>query len=265
MIVDLVEKLIDRLVQLLQLRQERKDDFEAEYVDGICSAITEVHEAYADAFQQIYKMISDDKPIEDVIRWVEEKRLSTEGQRLRLREIVYAMSTSDHERYEQFYVLVYEYLTSLAIHTAVEFPRYSFPKDDRELAKKVFAKYSAWRKGWSRGRYLDELAKIVHSDLMRDMYSPSTYIHRANAVYTPLLERLQEVKASCELEDIIAEICDSDPASSECIERRLVETEREHGANVKRAARKQVDVVLFEANEHFQAISEEFARLKVNR
>ena len=59
MIVDLIDKLTDRVIQLLTLRKQQRQDLLQRYVSPVFAEFEQVHSAYLESFARYRQMIQD--------------------------------------------------------------------------------------------------------------------------------------------------------------------------------------------------------------
>lgn len=87
MIVDLIDKLIDRCIQLIQWdKQSRKNLFD-DFVTPVFTEFETVYKDYLESFRRYRNLLkSSNVPLASVIDTIQEDNLFTEDQRARLSE-----------------------------------------------------------------------------------------------------------------------------------------------------------------------------------
>lgn len=87
MIVELVDKLIDRSIQLIKHHQETRRNLLEDFVNPVFSEFESVHENYLECFQKYRDIIKSSDNPRSVIHEIEKDHLFTEGQRRKLIEL----------------------------------------------------------------------------------------------------------------------------------------------------------------------------------
>ncbi|KAF5419947.1 MAG: hypothetical protein C5S44_09740 [Candidatus Methanocomedens sp.] len=87
MIIELVDKLLDRCIQLIKHSQEIRRNLLDDFVDPVFSEFESVHKNYLESFQKYRDIIKSSDNTISVARQIEEDHLFTEGQRGKLIEL----------------------------------------------------------------------------------------------------------------------------------------------------------------------------------
>jgi hypothetical protein len=97
--IDAGVKIIDRLIQLLEKRQARREHYFTAFVDPVFHDAEEVAKDYIGLFGQVIaKLGSKDEDISGLIKWLEERRLDRLPVRIKLRALV------NHARFREWSV-----------------------------------------------------------------------------------------------------------------------------------------------------------------
>lgn len=112
-ILDLVEKLIDRLIQLAQYKQKADERLFREFVEPIFADLERIHHHYLQSFRVFRKMLQDDsEELGTVIEKIREEYIFSEGQLSKLREFVSVQGLGTPELVD-FYRAIYFFLTAV--------------------------------------------------------------------------------------------------------------------------------------------------------
>jgi hypothetical protein len=102
MIIDLVDKLIERCLQLAKHHREVNRNLFSDFVDPIYSQMEEIHKNYLDSFQKYRALIkSTNEPFDanhQILDLIREEHLFSEGRRLKILELSRINVSSDFAR-----------------------------------------------------------------------------------------------------------------------------------------------------------------------
>lgn len=108
--IDLIDKLIDRLIQLVNYRKENKRQFLDTYLAPLYEAFEEIHEAYLSAFKGYLDDIRrDDCDVKSLIETIEENRLFEDHRR---RKVLAMSSIKPESDIDRFLGLIQAYLVN---------------------------------------------------------------------------------------------------------------------------------------------------------
>lgn len=118
MIIDLLEKLIDRLIQLAKYKQELSQEFFSNFVEPTYLEFEAIHQKYLSSFKEYRKLLKDESnSIKYLIDRIKEDQLFGDGQRQKLHALsisnIPTKKTSefcDSQLLESFIVNIHEYL-----------------------------------------------------------------------------------------------------------------------------------------------------------
>lgn len=132
MIVDLLEKVLNRLIAYRDAKQRRREDLLRQIVDPLFEDLGKVHETYLSAFREFRRDLGDGSAtVEDVLRRVNEERLFTQAMRTRVRSLAGGWAdTTEVPELATFCKAVIAYLT--------------LPNNDSHLGSLAFAHYQRW-------------------------------------------------------------------------------------------------------------------------
>jgi len=108
MVIDLVDKLIDRLIQLVRYKQELSRNLFTNFVEPIYLQFEAIHQQYLTSFKTYRDLLKEtNTSIESVVDKIKEDKLFNEGQRQK----IYALSrSSDDQLIDSFIFHIHEYL-----------------------------------------------------------------------------------------------------------------------------------------------------------
>jgi hypothetical protein len=110
MIIELVDKLIDRCIQLVQSDKQRHLDLFQYFVEPVFSQFEIVHNEYLASFKRYRDvLLSQNSDLRDVYHMILKDNLFTENQREKLRVLV---RMSKEPEVNKFVYYIHQYLTS---------------------------------------------------------------------------------------------------------------------------------------------------------
>jgi hypothetical protein len=110
MIMDLIDKLIDRCIQLVKHKQEMDRNLLANFIDPIYSSFEEIHREYLTSFRGYRQLLKDsNQTLSLVIDRIKEDRLFNEGQRQKL---YFLSNFSTDKAFGSFIDKIHEYLVN---------------------------------------------------------------------------------------------------------------------------------------------------------
>src|SRR5262245_6387882 len=111
MFVDLLEKAIDRLIQLCTLLQDRQDKERAQVLDGVFAQLGVVNNHYLDILGKALEHFNNGMDVSRVRQFLEESKFRSDPKRDELHILVRHLSAK-HEDYRDFYGSIQAYLSS---------------------------------------------------------------------------------------------------------------------------------------------------------
>lgn len=122
MIVDLVDKLLDRLLELVKLsKQARKERFQS-LVQEAFAEFEAIHNNYLQSFRSYRARLADGSAsMPMIIQVIREECLFTEHQRAKLRQLSELLA-AETKQYGDFFVEIHSYLTTAHDVEPVNFP-----------------------------------------------------------------------------------------------------------------------------------------------
>jgi uncharacterized protein with ParB-like and HNH nuclease domain len=136
MIVDLIDKLIDRVIHLVETEKKQRKELFEQFVDPVFKLFEEVHKDYLESFERYRKLLSD--PTTDitiVIETIRKDNLFTQNQRAKLKALA---DVSEDSVVDPFVRYLHLYLTIPDFYgTSPGDPEY----------KKYFYLSQRWRQG----------------------------------------------------------------------------------------------------------------------
>ena len=110
MIVDLVDKLIDRCIQLINFRKEQRKTLFENSIKPIFSQFEIVHKEYLQSFKRYRDLLNNsDEDLKRIIDLIETDNLFSEDQRAKLRALADGTGNSSLDRFVQY---IHMYLMS---------------------------------------------------------------------------------------------------------------------------------------------------------
>ena len=110
MIVDLIDKLIDRVIKLVETEKKQKKKLFEQFVDPVFKLFDEVHKDYLESFERYINLLSDPTTdINIVIETIKKDNLFTQNQRAKLKALA---DVSEESVVQPFVKYLHLYLTS---------------------------------------------------------------------------------------------------------------------------------------------------------
>lgn len=131
MIIDLVDKLLDRLIELAKFgKQVQKERFQSLVQEALVEFET-IHSNYLQSFRSYRTRLADGgESVPAIIEAIREECLFTEHQRAKLRE--WSMLCAEHKQYGAFFDTIASYLTAVHDVESMTFgPDYFAPTGQR--------------------------------------------------------------------------------------------------------------------------------------
>jgi hypothetical protein len=159
MIVALIDKLADRIIDLLKHHQESKRKFFENYISPVYSLFEEVHAEYLKSFQKYRNMLKEnrnyDKVVDELCDLIKEEHLFTTHQREKLVGLLSTPKESDLENFT-FWISYYLFDSWEAFHGSYDLDHSDKGFGPQRWRKSLFD----YLKGIQEGHHIGTLEKI---------------------------------------------------------------------------------------------------------